>query len=90
MNEKDVANTIEQTIHAKIQALREDNWKPWCMILNEKAYIALCSKVENWSIESTTPILDLEIYRNILVVLDVNAIEDVKVLRRPHEELVYK
>lgn len=87
---RELANTIEQTIHEKICNLRENQWQPWCIVLNEKAYLALCYSLNRHEYHLRGgSIIDLEYYRDIIVMLDMDASDDVKVLRRPYEELAY-
>ena len=85
-----LVNTVEQDIHEKICKISEDNWKPLCIILNKEAYLALCytfAKQRHYLTGGN--IHDLESYRDIMVILDVSASDNVRILRRPYEELVY-
>lgn len=84
-----LVSTIEQIIHDKIRELREDRYEPRFVLLSEKAYTSLCQAVTNRERHYRNNLnLDLERYRDILVVLDMDATEDIKILRRPCEELV--
>ena len=86
-----LVHTIEQIIHEKICNLHENRFKPWCIILNEKSYIALCYVLEKNGeyLYPKTGILDIRHYKDALIVLDMDTSDNVKVLRRPYEELAY-
>ena len=85
---KKLVETIEQTIHEKINELKSNFREPYCIILNEKAYIALCYVLKKYHLIGCSGI-DLEYYREIMVILDVNASDDVKVLQKPFDEFLY-
>jgi len=89
--DQELAHTIEQTIREKIYDLRADRYNPWCIILNEEAYITLCYALEKRGVYlyPSTGALDIRYYEDVLVVLDMDTSDDIKVLARPYEELAY-
>lgn len=87
---KDIVDTIEHTIHEKIDDIRADRWKPLCIVLSEKAYLALCYVIAKTGRHLRSGVMvDIEYYMDIMVVLDTTVSDDVRILRRPYEELAY-
>ena len=81
---QDIVKTIEETIHDKINTLKADFRQPWCIILNEEAYLALCYAIQKIS---GTLSFHLEQYRGLIVILDRTSIDAIKVLQNPFDEL---
>ena len=82
---QDIVQTIDKNILDKINALEADLRRPWCIILNGEAYFALCYLTQK--ISGGTMSLNLEQYRGLTVILDINSTETVKVLQKPFDEL---
>lgn len=83
-----IVQTIEESIHDKINALEVDLRQPWCIILNGEAYLALCYLSQK--ISGGNMSLDLEQYRGFTLILDINSTETVKVLQKPFDELTFE
>lgn len=81
---QDIVKTIEETIHDKINTLKADFRQPWCIILNEEAYLALCYTIQKIS---GTLSLHLEQYKGLIVILDTDSTETVRVFQKPFDEL---
>ena len=85
---KTLVDTIERTIHEKIDDVRSEWCKPRCIVLNTNAYLALCYVIADTRRHLRSGVMvDLEYYMDIMVVLDTTASDDVRILRRPYEEL---
>ena len=83
---KNLVDTIERTIHEKIDDVRAERWQPLCIVLSEKAYLALCYVIADTGRHLCSGVMvDLEYYMDTMV----TAVDDVRILRRPYEELAY-
>lgn len=80
-----IVQTIEESIHDKINALEANLRRPWCIVLNEEGYLALCYLTQKISGDNMS--LHLEQYKGLTLILDRNSTETVKVLQNPFDEL---
>lgn len=98
VNQK-LKHTIHETICNRIESIRANAFEPVGIVLNKNAYLALAAALHDChhhvrlgktrASAHGTVILDIEEYMGIMVLLDMDAKEDVKVLRKPFEELAY-
>ena len=87
---QELVSTIEQDIHEKICDIYARDMKPMFIVLSEKAYLALCyTLAKQKRYLRGGHMLDLEYYRDTMVVLDMSASDNIRVLRRPYEEIAY-
>ena len=87
---KDLVDTIEHIVHKKVEDVRSEWCKPRCIVLSKDAYLALCYVIAKTGRHLRSGVIvDLEYYMDIMVVLDTTASDDVRILRRPYEELAY-
>jgi hypothetical protein len=82
-----LAETIEDDICEKIRVLRENNLTAWCVLLNEDAYLALCYTLEKQCDELCS--LNISMYKDLVVVLDIDSDTLIKVLQTPHDEIIH-
>jgi len=82
-----LAASIEQDIHEKICDMRKDNKEAKYILLNKEAYLALCYELEKHF--CTRRSLDIDRYRDLHVVLDVESDTPVTVLQTPYHEIIY-
>ena len=88
--DQELASTIEQDIHKKMCDIYARDMKPMFIVLSEKAYLALCYTLAKQKRHLRSGhMLDLEYYRDIMVILDMSASDNIRVLRRPYEEIAY-